>query len=256
MNNEIHNDYNEATPSRYSAIQSFPEWISKIPADIEKNGHAELFDDGRIKWLIQQSGSIKDFNIMELGPFEGGHTYMLHNQGPNRLDAIEAKRDFYLKCLCIKEAFHLKNANFYLGSFVKWLKQPGIHYDMIVASGVLYHMTDPVELLDLISERTSRVFLWTHYAPKEMYPDNHPLRAAYASKEVSYHKGSPVTVHKRTYLNASQNPTFCGGVRDDHSWLEKEGIIEILQRNGFQNIKMEDQENHPNGPCFSLYAEK
>ena len=36
-------------------------------------------------------------------------------------------------------------------------------FDICFASGVLYHMRNPAELIALIARATDRVLLWTHY---------------------------------------------------------------------------------------------
>ena len=46
----------------------------------------------------------------------------------------------------------MNTCTFLLGDFVKHLEtHPDERYDMVLASGVLYHSTDPVHLLELIA---------------------------------------------------------------------------------------------------------
>ena len=254
---DIHSEYSTVRPTKFTGLTAYPEWISKLPVEnFDLGGSAGLYEDGRIDILLSLY-PVKDRAVLELGPFEAGHTYMMHNSGASSIDAIEAHRSSYIKCLLAKEAFSLNRANFYLGDFIGWLKQSSKIYDLAVASGVLYHMADPIELLDLLCDRSKHLFLWTHYAPTDLYPDGHPLKRPYTGIiDTADYKGVKLNLHQRTYLDVASSPTFCGGVRDRHAWMEKEGILSLLKVNGFskQHVFMDQPEGHPNGPCFCVYA--
>ena len=68
-----------------------------------------------------------------------------------------------MKCLIAKSICKIDSATILLGDFVKYLENTTENFDWTVASGVLYHMKDPIGLLKLISERSSKLLLWTHY---------------------------------------------------------------------------------------------
>ena len=52
-------------------------------------------------------GRLAGFGILELGPLEGAHTYRLEQLGAERILAIEANVEAYLKCLIVKEILGL-----------------------------------------------------------------------------------------------------------------------------------------------------
>jgi hypothetical protein len=75
----------QAAPTAQLAIDLFDGWTSKLPDELGvKSGNAMLFDDGRTHWALGLLGSIEGQSVLELGPLEGGHTYMLHKAGANR----------------------------------------------------------------------------------------------------------------------------------------------------------------------------
>ena len=86
-----------------------------------------------------------------------------------RIDAIEANQLAYLRCLVAKEIYGLRRARFHLGDFVRGLEAP-TRYHLIVACGVLYHMADPLLLLERIAARTDALYLWTHYFDEAEMP--------------------------------------------------------------------------------------
>lgn len=259
VDDDVHAEYANIPPTKTTGLTAYGEWVSKLPVNQSGlGGAAGLYDDGRIRILLGLC-PVREKTVLELGPFEAGHTYMLHEAGASSIDAIEAHRSSYVKCLLAKEAFDLTRAHFYLGDFVAWLRETDKTYDLAVASGVLYHMADPIGLLDLLSRRSNRIFLWTHYAPSMPYPDDHPLRAAYTGQvDTVNYKGLSLKLYQRTYLGIAGTSTFCGGVRDRHAWMEKDGIRALLDANGFriQHVFMDQPEGHPYGPCFCLYCER
>lgn len=156
------NDFLDAPASDQNAADLFKgEWVSDVPT-IETGGMA-LFaaEDERPSFVTSHYGSIKDWSILELGSFEGGHAYQLEQAGAHVV-GIEANPHIFVRSLIAKNALDMK-AKFLLGDFHAYLADSEDHYSMIFCSGVLYHMPDPVGLIERMSKRTGNVFIWTHY---------------------------------------------------------------------------------------------
>ena len=68
----------------------------------------QAVDIFRGEWSLAEIGGAKGKNVLELGPLEGGHTYMFHQAGAESIIAIEANTRAYLKCLIAKEIFGLE----------------------------------------------------------------------------------------------------------------------------------------------------
>ena len=67
--------------------------------------------------------------------------------------------------------------------------------------------------------------------------------------------GFDLHYHERSYQNADQNASFCGGMKDRHFWLEKNEILSLLKGLGYSTIQVQAIDNdHPGGPCFSVFA--
>ncbi len=75
---------------------------------------------------------------------------MLQKAGARSVVAVEANTRAFLKCLCTKELFGLDRVEFLLGDLVAYLNEERSKFDAVIASGVLYHMTDPVDLLKIL----------------------------------------------------------------------------------------------------------
>jgi hypothetical protein len=116
--------YSRQAPSPAAPFDIFKDdWSSEVPGF--KTGASPLFDDSRIKWLESQLGSFEGKRVLELGPLEGGHTFMMERAGAT-VTAIEANQRAFLKCLIVKDAFHLKS-EFLFGDFRPYLSalEPG-----------------------------------------------------------------------------------------------------------------------------------
>lgn len=252
-------EYVTSFPTHQNAIDTLKGWNQAFPAEFGIDaGAMHLHNDPRIGWAIEKSGGLAGKRVMEVGPLEAWHTYMLEREEPAVLDAVEANRLSFLRCLVVKEIVGLKTARFHLGDAQLWLEDRPDRYDLIVASGVLYHMQDPIRFLRAMATRTDSLFLWTHYVDDEAMPPADPRRGAFVSNpETVEENGVSVVMYPRTYLGAWKSAAFCGGMHDIHRWIDKASLLNLLRAYGFDDIEVwGDQPDHPYGPAFCVYAKR
>lgn len=179
--------------------------------------------------------------MLELGPLEGAHTFQLERLGA-RVLAVEANTEAFLKCLVVKELLELRS-RFLCGDVLEFLEHSDSRYDLIFASGVLYHMTDPVRLIRLISTHSDKCFLWTHY--------HNGNRGKFRARAYSGH-GFHTTLHELHY-GYTGSGKFWGGNRPTAAWMQRDEIIRAFRFFGMRHhaVLGEDQD-HPAGPAFSV----
>jgi len=232
------NEWSSAMPS-HSGLKSLP-------------GAAGLFEDPRIIWADDRLG-FAGRTVLELGPLEGGHSYMMQNLGATAITAIEANSRAFLKCLIVKELFKLEKVSFLLGDFNAYLMNNPPRFDICVASGVLYHCTDPVNTLNAIARISDRVFLWTHYYDEPIIRSN-PVLGPFFDKPES------ITIYGQRFVSASKRykkaldwQGFCGGTAEHARWLSRDAIIHTLATAGMAHIDIAfDDPTHPNGPALAI----
>lgn len=253
--------YITGAPSAQNALDIFAgEWSSKFPENLKLMtlpGFAPLFEDFRITWANTLFDGFADKKVLELGPLELGHSYMLHQLKAQRIDCIEANTRAYLKCLIVKELLSVDRVHLMLGDFVEHLRQTSESYDWVVASGVLYHMKDPLELLELISHRATRILLWTHYYDEDSVVSSEKLARKFGPPELVVRNGVEVQIARYEYQEALNWSGFCGGSAEYSMWVAKDSLIKYLGALGYDDIEIgEDNKEHPNGPAILLCARK
>jgi hypothetical protein len=250
--------YVRAKPSAQNALDVFDDtWTSALPPRLSlKAGTLPTFNDTRIQALLQHLDSIKGFKVLELGPLEGGHTYMLHEAGAS-ITAIEASTRSYLKCLVVKEILQLNRSHFRLGDFLPYLEDTHDWFDLVMASGVLYHTIDPLHLLELISKITDKIGIWTHFWDRDAVAADDKLAPMFVGGPHTVEwRGHTFSMHTREYPEAAAWTAFCGGPETTANWMEHDDILTALGELGYRVTVLEDDVNHSNGPAMLLCAER
>lgn len=254
--------YVSSAPSPQNALDIFKdEWSSALPEPFSdlSAGMALLFNDPRIRWFINEIGGVANKSVLELGPLEGGHTYMFEKYGASSIIAVESNTHAFLKSLIIKELFDLRRARFLCGDFMEFLRQEDIQcFQVCLASGVLYHMQNPVELIALLTHRClEHLFFWTHYYDEAIISANPVLSCKFNDSTQSEYAGFQHTLYRQEYQSALEWNGFCGGSAPVSAWMTRDDIIRCLEHFGFevQGINFE-QPDHPNGPAIALIAKR
>ncbi|MBN8950877.1 MULTISPECIES: SAM-dependent methyltransferase [unclassified Rhizobium] len=256
---ETFDQYEQGRPTHQNAIDALQGWNCAFPPEFGLNaGKLPLYADDRIDWAMRTFGSIEGKTVLEVGPLEGMHTHMLNGQRPARIDAIEANRLCFLRCLVSKQILNIDTATFMLGDIQAWLTEREDVYDFTLASGVLYHMAEPGEFLRLLSKRSNAVFIWTHFVLEDAMPEGDVRWLPFSGKvETRLIDDIPVRYYERSYHHANANASFCGGMKDRHFWMHRDDILLLLRAFGFDDITIRDENlSHPGGPSFSLLARK
>ena len=235
------------------------EWSSAMPAESglqTQPGRAPLFEDDRVTWAVTQAGGVSGKRILEIGPLEGGHTYMLEQAGAAEVVAVEANTRSYLKCLCVKEVFQLRSVRFLLGDCVSFMERDPGGWDMVFASGILYHMKDPMGFLALLPKMAPKLLLWTHYFDESIVRATPALAHKFGPIEKSSRNGFAFEFVEQSYKEALQWSGFCGGSAATSLWLTRDTILGFLRHLGYSRIEVSfETPDHPNGPAFAVYAD-
>jgi len=257
----ILDSYTNNAPSIQNILDIFTgEWSSSLPLEMGLKttpGFASLFEDSRIDWVENIFGGFANKKCLELGPLEGGHSYMLQKKGATQITAIESNSRAFLKSLCIKEALNLYKVALKYGDFRAFFEESNERFDIIIASGVLYHMTDPLHLIEQMSHASDKIFLWTHYYDPVIINSRAELKSKFNNLETIEQDGFFYQWIKQSYKQSLNWNGFSGGSALSSRWLTRKSIIDKLKNCGYNQIDISHEaKDHPNGPSFSVCAQR
>jgi len=252
-------EYVVDAPHPQHAVDIFEgDWIGRLPppADSLRAGELALYDDARLRWGIEQL-PVPDGRILELGPLEGSHSYMLQQAGAREVVAVEASTRAYLRCLMVKDLAGLDRVRFLCGDFVEYLRTGPGPFDVAVASGVLYHLANPVELLFRLADAAGSLYIWTHYFDEQIVASSPRLAGRFGPSNEAEVNGFGHRLHPFRYASGPVRASFCGGTRRSANWLTRDDLIAACRAAGFTGLTIGPEErDHPNGPCLALVARR
>jgi hypothetical protein len=208
-----------------------------------------LTNDPRLLWLLEAIGGAKGKRILELGPMEAAHTKMMLDQGASEIIAIEGLSDCYLKCLIVKEIFDLVKARFIFGDFCNYISDySDKKFDLVTALGVLYHQTNPAQLIYNLAKITDTIIVWSQVASASQPSQEERLIKA---NDESY-------LGKRMYWGdlRLKSESYCASLSSEAIWMYPDEVKRCFVNAGFCNINEGPHEPTPNGDCLLFVASK
>ena len=246
-------------PSAQTALDAVPDgWVSRFPPPFEglAGGTAQLFDDARMTWAFERLGGLAGLKVLDLGSLEGAHSYMAQSAGAKHVIGVEANTNAFLKCLVVKEVLGLDRCSFLCGDALEYLATVDEQFDVCFACGLLYHMVEPIRLLDLISRRATRVVIWTHVYHPEALAHRHLAKRLGPAQPAQYGEFR-YHVHRHGYGLDKRLVGYCGGTLAYSNWLPRDDLLRALAHFGWQDIEIgfEDLSNL-NGPALAVTARR
>jgi hypothetical protein len=194
-----------------------------------------------------QNSSLAGMSVLEIGPLEGAHTWKLEQLGAESIVAVESNVEAWLKCLVVKEILNLQRSRFLLGDALAYMRSNPQRFDLIMCSGVLYHMADPLDLIEQIARTSDRCFVWTHYYHPERPAYNFlPGKVSRTDQEFTYW----------THTYGDRSTGFWGGNLTSAAWMTDTDLLNAFRHFGLNKIQVLNNDiQHSNGPALTFVAE-
>lgn len=269
---ELQHEENTMLLDAQQTITKFDKFCNKLPAEetafslfpdawkfkFDKMTQDEIISflltiDGRPKMCSNLFNNFSEFNIIEFGPSDGYNTAQLEMNGAKFIKSIESNIEAFLRCLIIKNFLNL-NCRFLLGDFLKFFSNNKEIFDLAYASGVIYHLEDPVEFIINCGKMSKNIFIWSlYYDDASINNDKYETKRFLGCEEI-VKLGIKFTYYKRSvddqFLNRSD---YQGGIVQCSSWLTLDGIISAVELAGFKVLKtLPDKVG--NIPAINLWA--
>ncbi|MCX8252502.1 hypothetical protein RHAL1_00373 [Beijerinckiaceae bacterium RH AL1] len=249
--------YSSSAPSNQATLDILQgHWVSSFPPEMGVvAGNVAHFDqsvDSRVRDVALHF-DFKDKSVLELGPLEAYQTKHLCDFGAHPVIAVESNDISYLKCLIVKEMMRIK-ADIVFGDALEYLKACQRKFDVIWASGILYHQTDPLEFLRLLCKLSDAFFVWTQYWTAESaakFSNFDPARDKTFSSD-----GFEAICHYRSYEVSSKPISFSGGNEAFAYWMDGGDILNYVRSQGFLTGQERFAPDAPFGPAMSFFAQR
>ncbi len=116
-------------------------------------GGKDALTDFRFQQLLKRTnGSFNGKRVLDVGCLEGGYTMAAAKFGALEAVGVEARKLNFERCMLVSNFLKLDNLNFYHAN-VKDIKKLNIgKFDIIICSGLLYHLEDPFLFLKQMNE--------------------------------------------------------------------------------------------------------
>lgn len=209
--------------------------------------------DVRPTWSAEVFPGFSEFSVIELGPQDGFITAGLEAHGVGSIVSVEANVDSFLRCLVLKNVLGLQ-ATYLLGDFISYLEAPSTAADLIYASGVLYHLRDPVSFLLRCAGVAKHIYLWTfHYDPSAIAANAYEVScfdgvSKYRAHDVEF------TYHQRFYTpDIRATATYAGGIHQHANWMTLEDIERALVLAGYRIDRMVP-DSYMGIPAMNIWA--
>lgn len=242
-------------PSTQNEVDLFKhQWLYHLPVPDTVAGTFHYGGaDGIIDFAVNAyGGTLANFDVLELGPNEGEISYKLARFLPRTLTSIEGRTSGYLKSLIAANILGFRS-RILLGDFVQFLKDCDRKFDLNVVCGVLYHMVNPVEFLELCCKVSDRLIITTHYF------DHQRLVEARAKTDVSWampdggkgfrvmHNGFGCEYFRHEYGPAGHEGSS-GGLEYHAHFMKRDDILSCLAHFGHAVLHEHDDPASPRGP--------
>jgi SAM-dependent methyltransferase len=174
-------------------------------------------------------GPRSDIRVADLGCLEGGFTAEFARAGYDAT-GIEARQENYGNAVWLKDILGLENLHFIHGDVREVL--PGVSFDAVFCSGLLYHLDAPVAFLNLLGQVTQRMLiLHTHFSMENGHPESvHNPTGTWCEPFQSQHEG------RTGHWCHEEDDRWASFGNTKSFWLCKDDLLLSLHEAGFTRV--------------------
>ena len=205
-------------------------------------GGVDVGDDVRCDLVIEAcGGSLADRSIVDLGCLEGGFTLAFAARGALHALGIEARDVSVRRCELARNLLGLENAEFVRADIKDELDRRQA-FDVVFATGILYHVSDPASVLSSMHRACSSLALIdTHVATRDTV--THDCSDEEVTRHLGGHDYQGRMYHEYipTVDDAEHENLLWAAWSDaDSFWPYEDDLVEMIYRSGFSSVEKVD----------------
>lgn len=217
-------------------------WYTKFSIDGASYGGEHFYaNDHRIQDFFDWANP--SGRILEMGSFEGAHSFMLsQHKGITSVVGLEGRDYLIERSEFVRDALDIHNVDFVLHDFEKDDLTKYGQFDAVFCSGLFYHLKEPWKIVEQLSLVAKKLFIATHYAQRE-------------DAEVDGFKG--------IFFQEGGYDDPLSGLTNVSFWPSFKHLILMLTHYGFTVVKVRDFESYLHNdqlgmmiPLVNLYCEQ
>jgi SAM-dependent methyltransferase len=185
--------------------------------------------------LDQMRGGLEGKRVLDLGCLEGGYAVTFARRGAREVVGVEIRDANLERCRFLAQRLGLANVHF-VKADVRAISRDELRaFDVVFASGILYHLDDPFDFLLRCSELTTDTLVldthiaslhsWGHRCSPELVTREWHGRSYLGRVAVEYERELSPEELETTPWTAYGNPTSF--------WLTEGSLVTMLRNMGF-----------------------
>ena len=211
-------------------------WVNDTDGQLETNREEDI----HISAANDYFGTLDGKSVLELGAYEGYHSRQLDRYDASEIIAIEGNPRNFLKCCAVKNHYQLNRTQFLLGDCGVYLAECNRRFDLVVASGILYHLFDPIAALEDICRLTDVISICTTY----FHPEFQGFKFTGETKPISLAGLEGRVLYERTNTQIVQGKKH--GMNNTAWMFDLDTLLTYLQIKGFDTkILMRIEQSEP-----------
>jgi SAM-dependent methyltransferase len=203
--------------------------------------------DLRVSAVLDATGGLAGKRVIDVGCLEGGFSVEFARHGAAEVVGVEVRKLSVRRCELVRDLLGLTNLRFVCGDVLHELARAQEPFDVVLATGILYHLAHPDAALQLMRDRCSGVLLLcTHVANAEVASHG-------CSDDLVDYVGAGGTYRGRRYSERGLEPTEATGDGDlwaswsneTSFWPLEDDLVRMIESAGFRSITKLNPSEHP-----------
>jgi SAM-dependent methyltransferase len=220
--------------------------IEIVPGLFTAETGVEAGNDLRTRLVLDATGGLAGKRVLDIGCLEGGFSVEFARRGAAEAVGVEARRLSVRRCDLVRDLAGLTNLTFVCGDVLHELSRAQPPFDVVLATGILYHLSEPDVVLRLIRERCrGYLLLCTHAAD--------PDRVSHGcTEDVVEYVGEHGTYHGRNFSERGPDPAvdqdsdlWAAWSNEGSFWPFEADLVRMIEVAGFASIKKIVPDDYP-----------
>jgi SAM-dependent methyltransferase len=223
-------------------------WIAEdlwtVPAEANAVDAAR---DVRIRIVLDLcGGSLTGKTTADLGCNEGGFAVEFARLGAKESVGIEVRDVSVRRCGLVRKMTGLENLKFIRGDIMEELARWPDSFDVVFASGILYHVADPHKLLgDIFRACREAVLIDTHVAYREAPSHNCSEEIVSRTFGGKSYQGRVYPEFDASMSDATREGQLWAAWSNDTSfWLLEDELLSLMRDVGFRDVRKVDRSQY------------